>query len=30
MPFELLNLPPHTGFSPRDDVAYSMVMGGAA
>ena len=29
-PFDLLELPPHAGFSPRDDAAYSMAMSGAA
>jgi hypothetical protein len=30
LPLDLLELPPHAGFSPRDDVAYSMAMSGVA
>ena len=30
LPFDLLQLPQHAGFSPRDDFAYSMAMSGAA
>jgi hypothetical protein len=30
LPFELLELPPHAGFSPRGDVALAMAMSGAA
>jgi hypothetical protein len=30
LPLDLLELAPHAGFSPRDDVAYSMAMSGVA